>query len=167
MRRDAGGEHAHGCLAAQADAVGNADAVVGVARKCQSRQRGHVLVDALHAILVADGVLRHGAAPAVYLHVLRFDVRADDARAENLAQLAANRGDEDVVGLVHHLFLVHAAEECAQHRLARSRAADELAVREGAGQQGAAGACRHQESKAFGKLADLRLVEDQIHGDGR
>src|SRR5271165_7025310 len=91
-------DHAARGLAAETNAVGNADAVVGVAGEVNAGQHADALLDALHALLVADRVLRHGAAPAVDLCELRLDVGADDARAEDFAEFAENGCDEHVVG---------------------------------------------------------------------
>ena len=84
-------------FAAEADAVGNADAVVGVAGEAQAGQRGKSRIDAGHAVFVADGILRHGATPARNLHVFGLGGGADDFGAEDLGHLAAYSGDESFV----------------------------------------------------------------------
>ncbi len=81
-------------LPPQPNAVGNPDAVVGVAREPESRQSGYARGDARSALLVPDGILRHGAAPAGHLRVLRFDLPPNRLLTQYLAQLAAHDGNQ-------------------------------------------------------------------------
>ena len=92
-----GGQFLRG-LATKADAVGDADAVVGIADEAQAGKNGNARGDARDALLVADGVLRHGAAPARDLRVFGLDLDADGFVAEDFAQFAAHDGDESFIG---------------------------------------------------------------------
>ena len=92
VRRE-GGEFP-GCIAAEANAVGDSDAVVGVADEAQAGKSGYAGGDAAYALPVADGILCHGAAPARDLRVFRFNVDANRFPAQNFAHFAADDGDE-------------------------------------------------------------------------
>src|ERR1019366_641236 len=85
-------------LPSQPDAIGNADAVVGVAGQLQSGQPGHALRDALLPLLVANRVLGHGPPPARNLRVLWFGILGKDLFAEYICELTANRGYQGRVG---------------------------------------------------------------------
>ena len=122
-------------LAAHADAIGNADAVVGIAGKTQAWQSRHALVNLLDALLVPDRVLGHGPAPARYLGVLRIEADSYHALAQDVDEFVAHDGDQGVVVLGQQGFVAHAAKEGANHGPAGRRAAQELAMGEGAGQQ--------------------------------
>ncbi len=87
--------------------------------------------------------------------------------AQNLAHLAADDGDQSVVGLRQQLVVLYPAQEGAEDGLARRRAAEKLAVHKGAGQHGAALDGRNQEAEAFGQAADFGFVVHEVDGDGR
>src|SRR3954468_16601300 len=79
-----------GGFGAEADAIGSADPVVGIASQAQAGKGGYALVDLLNALLVADGVLRHGPAPAGDLGVLGIETDADHALTQNVDHLMPN-----------------------------------------------------------------------------
>ena len=64
-------------LSAEADAVGNSDAVVGIAGEAKAGKRCRAGDDAGDALLMAYCVLGHGAAPARDLSMFRLYGKAD------------------------------------------------------------------------------------------
>ena len=98
--------------------------------------------------------------------MFRLDAEAEDAVAQYLAQLAADRGHQRGVRFGKQRLVLHAAQKRAEDSLARRGAAEELAMDKRAGQHGAALAGRNQKSEAVGQVAELGFVIDQIHSDG-
>ncbi len=93
---------------AGADAIGNADAAIGVAGE---RQAGELLAEALdtvEAVEMADAILRHGGLPFVDTCKKRRG-----AEAEDLLQFGANDGGDSVVGKLPDIFCGRSGEEAA------------------------------------------------------
>ena len=98
-----------GGVATRADAVGDADAAVGVAGESES---GQLLAQAFHAIEaleMSDAVLRHGRLPFVDASEERFG-----AQAQDLLQFVAHDPDDLVVGELPDVFCIPSSEKATQ-----------------------------------------------------
>src|SRR5262249_46611777 len=113
---------------AHADAVGDADALVGVAGEVQAGNRGRTRFDLPDPVEMADGVLGHGARPAEDAREAR--VRSDSG---DLTELARDLADYRFVGFVQRLGIVGAANEAARHDCAFRDTVRELGADPGAG----------------------------------
>ena len=102
-RRGGNGETKHrgGSNRAGANAVGNADAAEGVAGNGEARDEGNGFLDAIDAVEVAGGILRHGAAPAI--EALDARLRGE---VKDLAKFALNDGEHLFVGKLEDGFVV-------------------------------------------------------------
>ena len=85
--------HAHlgkdfaGRFGAGANAVGDADAVITVARQRQTWEVLAARFNTLHAFEVADRILRHGGLPFIDARKQRFDI---EGARDDLPQFVAN-----------------------------------------------------------------------------
>jgi len=148
-------------VAAGADAVGDPDAAVGVARESQT---GQLLAETLHAgeaLEVSNAVLRHSGLPFVDAGEERLG-----PQTHNLLQLVAHDGDDLMVSKRPHILGVPSCEEAAQQRSIVGSAMRKLVVDESRGQQFLAFAARHQKSKARGKRLANFAIKAEAYRDG-
>src|ERR1017187_10238171 len=129
--------------AAHADAVRNADALIGVARHVQAGDLRQTRFQFGLARGMSDRVLRHGARPAGNAREAGASRDAGD-----LAQFAAHGRDHRFVALAQHACVLHAAEEAARHDLAFGNAIRKLGAYPGARYQPPPLFLGHQEPEA-------------------
>ena len=86
-----------GGFPAKTDAIGNADAVVGVSDETQAGQGRQAFVDPLDPLLVADRILRHGPTPARHLRIFGIKSDSNHRFTENVDQFMAHDRDSDTI----------------------------------------------------------------------
>ena len=84
---------------AGADAIGNADAAVGVAGERQTGELPAEALDTVEAVEMADAVLRHSRFPFV-----DTGKKGRGAEAENLLQFGADDSSDGIVGKLPDIF---------------------------------------------------------------
>ena len=99
--------------------------------------------------------------------MFRFNPETNHGIAQNCRQLTANRSDQRFIRLRQQRLIIHAAQKSPQHRFARRRATQKLAMDKGASQHGAALASGHQKTDPIRQMAQFCLVINQIDGDRR
>jgi hypothetical protein len=116
-----------GCgVAAGADAVGDADAAVGVSGECEARQLLAQALDAVEAIEMSDAVLSHGGLPSV-----DADKDGRCAEAEDLLQFVPHDFNNLIVGERPNVFRILSSEKAAQQGAIFGGAMREFIVHEG------------------------------------
>ena len=146
---------------AAVDAVGNADAVIGVAGQLQIGQRRHAGLDPRDQLLVADVILRHRAGPMGDVAVARLAANPQQPR-----QLAEHQRPQ--LGVVHfgQFRPARPAHEHPQQLLSFRRPMRILPAAETARQDGALLDGRNDRAHAVQRMADLvGLVAER--NDGR
>ena len=141
---------------AAGDALGDADAAIGVAGERECGNAGDKLLDAGNSVQVADVVLRHRARPA-------GDV-GDERHAGDLqefGQFVVSDAAEFGVGQVEQLGLQRAADEDADQDVVGRRTARVLQAGETAGDDSAVLGLRHDEAEAIERVADLTAVKTE------
>ena len=147
---------------AGADAVGNADAVVGVAGESEVGQFAGGLLDRVDSFDVAYVVLRHGVIPSINAGEERVG-----GEMKNLAKSLLGYAQDFVVGLIEDFGIACAAEEAADQGTVFGGAVRKFVMEEGHCQQALAFAAGKKKSEAGGKaVADLPIVGEG-DGDGR
>src|SRR6266511_5717285 len=111
------GRHLLRGLLAGAHAVGHPDALVKVAGNGEVLHLLHGCADALDALQMPGGVLRHGALPAVDLDEPRLRRQSGE-----LPDLLAHDRRDLLVAELQHALVAGAAQETAQKRLVVRRA---------------------------------------------
>src|SRR6202521_2731467 len=103
------GQNLRSSFATGAEAAGDADAAITIARQRQPRQLTAKMFDALQAVKVADAVLGHRRLPFIYAGKKRLG-----AESENFFEVFADQADNLAVGKLADFVSVRTSDEAAQ-----------------------------------------------------
>ena len=156
------GQNLRSSFATGADAVGDADAAIAVARQRQPRQLTAKMFDALQAVKVADAILGHRRHPFIYAGPKRLG-----AESEDFLQVFADEADNLAVGKLPDLVSVRTSDEAAQQGTILRSTTRKLIVDERCGQHEPAFAARHQKSEARRQRLTHLAAVAQPDRDGR
>ena len=150
-----------GGFGAGANAIGDADAGETVAGESEAGEIIQKRLDALQAVEMTDGVLRHGRTPFVDTGEKRLGTERDDRD-----QFVAHDGEDLIVGGIEDRLVAGSAEEAADQGAIVRGAMRKFIVNESCGQHAVAGAAGDKKSKAGRQRAANGFIVAERHGDG-